>query len=407
MIIVRNRELLIPRNEALIGTPFDSGVVNRFFKIDRVQASMVDLSLFTFALDVKYADGVEDTLAVTKDINDEYMVLSVTFPEELPVGNIIAQLRAADLSGRTWSSAKTVFYVLDSYLHPGTVTPSTSLTELEQLETTIEASEAIREAAEAQRIEAESERAEAEDSRAEAETERAEEYAEMKQEFADYIEQAEANAKLSESWAVGGTGTRQGENINNSKYYAEHSAESAQNASQSEEAAQGYKDAAEGAKEAAETAQEKAEAAVAHYPEIRFVSSPTQGYYWFVWDSENEVYVNTNVRADGGGNATWGTITGDIVNQEDLVAALGAKYEKPAAGIPKADLASGVQGTLDKADGSVRFNTASQGLTDTEKAQARENIGVFLDLKDTVTHTQYRLGIENGIMYIEDYEEET
>lgn len=38
---------------------------------------------------------------------------------------------------------------------------------------------------------------------------------------------AERNAALSQSWAVGGTGTREGEDTNNSKYWAEKSAESA------------------------------------------------------------------------------------------------------------------------------------------------------------------------------------
>lgn len=48
---------------------------------------------------------------------------------------------------------------------------------------------------------------------------------------------AASSATLSQSWAVGGTNTRQGENTNNSKWYAEQSADSAQSASDSATAA--------------------------------------------------------------------------------------------------------------------------------------------------------------------------
>ena len=41
---------------------------------------------------------------------------------------------------------------------------------------------------------------------------------------------AESSATLSESWAVGGTGTREGEDTDNSKYYSEQSSKSAQQA---------------------------------------------------------------------------------------------------------------------------------------------------------------------------------
>lgn len=39
-------------------------------------------------------------------------------------------------------------------------------------------------------------------------------------------EEAAENAVLAESWAVGGTGTRSGEDVDNAKYYAEKAAES-------------------------------------------------------------------------------------------------------------------------------------------------------------------------------------
>lgn len=44
------------------------------------------------------------------------------------------------------------------------------------------------------------------------------------QEAAEHADDAEDYAKLAESWAVGGTGTRDGENIDNAKFYAERAA---------------------------------------------------------------------------------------------------------------------------------------------------------------------------------------
>ena len=51
-----------------------------------------------------------------------------------------------------------------------------------------------------------------------------------------------------------------------------------------------------------------------------------------------------------------------------------ARYEKPKGGIPKTDLSSAVQNSLTAADSAVRY-TISQSLTDTQKEQARKNIG--------------------------------
>lgn len=64
----------------------------------------------------------------------------------------------------------------------------------------------------------------------------------------------------------------------------------------------------------------------------------------------------------------------------NLETAIEEKYAIPEGGIPKDDLDSGVQTSLDKADNAVRYD-ASQSLTGAQKEQARRNIGVrFLDL---------------------------
>lgn len=64
------------------------------------------------------------------------------------------------------------------------------------------------------------------------------------------------------------------------------------------------------------------------------------------------------------------TKTSDLTNDSGF-----GTYTKPANGIPKTDLASGVQTSLDNADKAVRYDV--QSLTDGQKGQARSNIGAY------------------------------
>lgn len=142
---------------------------------------------------------------------------------------------------------------------------------------------------------------------------------------------------------------------------AQEAAETAQGAAEdAKEAAETAQGKAEDAQEAAETAQGKAEDAQAaaetaagHYPQI------IDGY-WYVWDVSAGEYVNTRVPATGGGATSYEDlanlpqIAGVTLIGNKSLAELGAgTYSKPASGIPKSDLASGVQGSLDKADAAL------------------------------------------------------
>lgn len=80
--------------------------------------------------------------------------------------------------------------------------------------------EAARVAAETLRVQAENLRVSAEQSRVDAEQERERAEAERESTTRGIVAQATAQAKLSESWAVGGTGVRPGEDTNNAKYWA-------------------------------------------------------------------------------------------------------------------------------------------------------------------------------------------
>jgi stringent starvation protein B len=181
---------------------------------------------------------------------------------------------------------------------------------------------------------------------------------------------------------------------------------------------------ADDAAQAAETAAAAADAAAQHGPKIG------ENGNWYVWDFTTGAYVDTGVAAGGSGasNAVQyvpqtltteqkaqarsnidapsnadlngkvdkvqgkGLSTNDYddtakgyvdalpVAIQSLQDSISAKYTKPSGGIPKTDLASGVQTSLEKADGAVRFD-ASQSLTGAQKLQARRNIGVlFLEI---------------------------
>ena len=86
MIIVKNRELLIPNNERYIGTPLDNFADNRIFHIKRFSQSGEDLSNLTFRLDLKYpADRTVYTFnRSTSHTGGSVNVLSKTFVKTYP-----------------------------------------------------------------------------------------------------------------------------------------------------------------------------------------------------------------------------------------------------------------------------------------------------------------------------------
>lgn len=162
MIIVKNRELIIPRDEQYIGTIYDTESENRQFMIDRVTAAGVDLAALTFRLDLEYQDETKDTVLLSSEVQDEHIILTWPISESQVAqpGTLFIQLRAIDenLTVR-WGSFQGVVYVERHSYTPGSYTGN--LTELEQLEANFDAmvaaeqrrvaAENAREAAEAQR----------------------------------------------------------------------------------------------------------------------------------------------------------------------------------------------------------------------------------------------------------------
>lgn len=299
MIKVRNKVLVIPENELTIAAVGDKGSVNRVFQIPRVQPDGVDLANMIFKLNLLYLDTNEkDRDDLDKAISDDFITLTWTISSltSSHVGNAYIQLCAmTDTGSMRWLSYQAAVYIESSI---ETEKTTIALSELENLErridekaNTLDSAESSRVEAEAERVTAESERAAAEEARgiAEEEREKAEnartdtfmanetarqktfEAAEEKRESAFGTSEAAREttfkaaederqagydahiadfdkdrqelkdcATLSESWAIGGTGSRTGEDKNNSKYYSERSAEEAAAAKNSAENAAKY-----------------------------------------------------------------------------------------------------------------------------------------------------------------------
>lgn len=299
MIKVRNKVLVIPENELTIAAVGDKGSVNRVFQIPRVQPDGVDLANMIFKLNLLYLDTNEkDRDDLDKAISDDFITLTWTISNltSSHVGNAYIQLCAmTDTGSMRWLSYQAAVYIESSI---ETEKTTIALSELENLErridekaNTLDSAESSRVEAEAERVTAESERAAAEEARgiAEEEREKAEnartdtfmanetarqktfEAAEEKRESAFGTSEAAREttfkaaederqagydahiadfdkdrqelkdcATLSESWAIGGTGSRTGEDKNNSKYYSERSAEEAAAAKNSAENAAKY-----------------------------------------------------------------------------------------------------------------------------------------------------------------------
>lgn len=140
MIIVKNREMLIPNTERYIGTSYDNNAECRVIQIGRVGAGGVDLSALSFRLDLEYESGDKDTDLLEKEVTDDNIILTWLVPGNVlhVPGSVIVSIRATDANGTVkWSSFKAALYVEATVNTPGDFTGD--LTELEKLEARIDA----------------------------------------------------------------------------------------------------------------------------------------------------------------------------------------------------------------------------------------------------------------------------
>lgn len=231
MITVKGRELIIPEGERYIGTPYDDNSEIRTFQIDRTGMNGVDLSALSFRLDLEYKGGKKDTALLTKTVDEEKIVLlwNITNGVLQEAGTLFVNIRATDTLGTVkWASFPAAMYVEKTIDTPGSY--DGSLTELEQMEAEIdkkmEQMDAWADSVDSQeeiRQENEQVRQSQEEIRQKNEIEREKKTQEVINTFGEAIGEAKDAAKLSESWAVGETGIRPGENENNSKYYCSQS----------------------------------------------------------------------------------------------------------------------------------------------------------------------------------------
>lgn len=248
MIILKGRQMLITNLERYIGTTYDNNTEIRTFSLDRVTVNNVDLAALSFRLDLEYENGSKDTIILEKEIQEETVLLTWTISKnvlQVP-GTVFINIRGTDSQGTVkWASLKAAMYVEDTINTPGTYTGS--LSELEQLEQRIDRKTETLDANESQRQENETLRQQNEETRKQneldrqrAETDRDKKTNQVIQTFGDAIQEAKNAAKLSESWAIGGTQSRQGEDENNSKYYSSQSKTEADRAARAAEQAETY-----------------------------------------------------------------------------------------------------------------------------------------------------------------------
>ena len=147
------------------------------------------------------------------------MALEKITEAQLDANGVIA---APDILSGSPSANKAVFdRMVRNIVAPAYNACVDAVNALQALATGLEGNEQERVTAEAERTAAELERVAAELKRTTAETERqaAEEARENKE--TGYVARAENAATEAESWAKGGTGSRDGEDADNAKYYAE------------------------------------------------------------------------------------------------------------------------------------------------------------------------------------------
>lgn len=229
MILVKNRQLLFSNNEQRIGTSYDNGSTNRAFRVDRINEDGFDMSTLIFRINLHYMDtDTTDTDILDTTITDRHIDLTWNIPDTVTAheGAIKVQLRAFDETGiQKWSTYQSVIHV-EGVL--GVEPSEEGLTMLEKLDAdvrsklnTLTASEEGRASAEEKRVQAEVSRESVEDERDEAETLR--EAAELERVKAEKQREESFDEKslLAKSYAVGGTGVREGEDTDNAKYYAE------------------------------------------------------------------------------------------------------------------------------------------------------------------------------------------
>ena len=159
MITVKGRELIIPRSEQQIGTPYDNNAEVRHIRIDRVTSGGIDIANLNYRLDLEYANDVLDTCLLDVEVQEEYILLTWTIPDTCLTqkGTVWIAVRAYDENGSIkWATNRGAVYVGHTIFDGPAYTGK--LSELEQLEERITQKTEILDTNESERKEAEEQR---------------------------------------------------------------------------------------------------------------------------------------------------------------------------------------------------------------------------------------------------------
>ena len=176
---------------------------------------------------------------------------------------------------------------------------------------------------------------------------------------------ADGSSDLSQSYAVGGTGTRDGENTDNAKYYSEQAGavvNSLNNAHIDENGHLVYTSPGGSTVDLGEVVG----SSIQSIERTSGTGAPgtTDTYTVTLTDGDTTTFQVYNGK-DGSGTGDMTKAVYDPQGKaQDIFAYADTKYSKPSGGIPKTDLASAVQTSLGKADSALQsvpstYRTAS------------------------------------------------
>ena len=115
MITIKNRKLIIPRDDRVIGTVSDNNSETRIFVIDRYLANGIDLAALTFGMDMEYEDGTtKNATYLTKEVTDDIINLTwgIVAGDVQKAGTMFVQITAFDYDGTVkWATIRDAFYV--------------------------------------------------------------------------------------------------------------------------------------------------------------------------------------------------------------------------------------------------------------------------------------------------------
>ena len=324
MIIIRNRAMVIPNDEYNLGNDYDTNSAVRVFGLERMTEG-VDISNLEFKLDLTYADGTSDTLALDKTVMENTISLTWTITKtQLHVpGTVLVQIRALNVDGNMkWTSFVGAFFAETSMFSSADY--SGKLTEIEQFEQAI--------ASEKQRVQNEAARVQAENERIQAEAER--KAAEIARQSAESTRQS--NETERETWYETAKGTYE-----QSLTSASQAAASASAAATSEKNASSYKsaaatsatNAANSASAAATSATNAANSASGNAQEITTLKSRVTAAESAITETNNNLSKKWTIGAKITSTCVPSTDAGNSFNKVPLIIAANNPTDGEVAGI--------------------------------------------------------------------------